>query len=190
MRSPAQRGVGASETGRETCREHAAPARPLLPVTPPAALREGQAGRAAATTPAPRSQHTADGSGDPWALSERPRDRAPHSPTVPALPGSPLRTARERQDPEHVGEGAAVGGLGDEAALAAEEEEEGDADADGGDGVAGHEAHVLLDVGDAAQRDDGAQVNAPVKPVKEPSRGLWTAVLNLQQWRGRWKMVS
>lgn len=99
---------------------------------------------------------------------------------MPVLPGSPLGTARVRQDPEHVGEGTAVGGLGDEAALAAEEEEEGKADADGGDGVAGHEAQVLLDVGDAAQRDDGAQVNAPVKPVKEPSRGLRTAVFNLK----------
>lgn len=101
-----------------------------------------------------------------------------------------LRAAGICQNLEHIGEGTAVGGLGDEAALAAEEDEEGDANADGGDGVAAHEAHVLLHVGRAPQREDRAQVNAPVKPIKEPSCGFWASVFNLKQPAGdRWESV-
>lgn len=110
-----------------------------------------------------------------WAWTET----AP-SPAGTAVRRSLLGAAPVRQDLEHVGEGAAVGGLGDEDAQAAEEGEEGDADADGGDGVAAHEAHVLLDVGHAAQREEGPQVDAPVEPVEEPARGFRAAVFNLQ----------
>lgn len=99
------------------------------------------------------------------------------------LSSSLLGTAGICQDLEHISEGTAVGGFGDEDALAAEEDEEGDANADGGDGVARHEAHVLLDVGNASQRDDRPQINAPVKPVKEPPRGFWSPIFNLQRRR-------
>lgn len=92
-----------------------------------------------------------------------------------------LGAACGAQDPEHVGEGAAIGGLGDEDGSAHEEDEEGDAQAHGGDDVAQVEAEVLLDVGHAPQREDGPQVDAPVEPVEEPARRLRSSVLDLKK---------
>lgn len=74
-----------------------------------------------------------------------------HSPTLTLLSDSLLGTARIYQYLEHIGEGTAIGRLGDEDALAAEEDQERDADADRWDEIAGHKTHVLLDVGDASQ---------------------------------------
>lgn len=107
-----------------------------------------------------------------------------HSPTGTTLSSPLLGTARVCQYPEHVREGTAVGRLGDENALAAEEDQEGHPDADHGDEVAGHKAHVLLNVGDAAQRNDCSQVNAPVKPIEKSPCGFWTSVFNLKQQGG------
>lgn len=107
-----------------------------------------------------------------------------HSPTGTLLSDSLLGPARICQDLEHIGEGTAVGRLGDEDALAAEEDQEGDADADRGDEIASHKTHVLLDVGDASQRDDCPQIDAPIKPIKKPSCGFWTSVFNLKQQGG------
>jgi len=96
------------------------------------------------------------------------------------LPDALLGAAGIYQYPEHVGEGTAIGRLGDEEGLAAQEDHESDTDADSGDGVAGNKAHVLLDVGNAPQRDDCSQINAPIKPIKKSSRGFWTPILNLK----------
>ena len=106
--------------------------------------------------------------------------RKSRSPARTVLPDALLRAAGIDQYPEHVGEGAAVGRLGDEEGLAAQEDHETNADADSGDGVAGDKAHVLLDVGNAAQRDDRSQINAPIKPVKKSPRGFWTPIFNLK----------
>lgn len=141
--------------------------------------------------PQPRAQHT-QARGRQSRRFDEDEDRAcrtepatettetEHSPAAVLLSALLLGTAGIRQDPEHVGEGAAIGGLGDEHPLAAEEEEERDTDADGRNGVARHEAQVLLDVADAPERDDRAQVDAPVEPVKEPSRGFRPSVFNLK----------
>ena len=102
------------------------------------------------------------------------------SPTRTAFPDSLLGAARIHQDPEHVSEGAAIGRLGDEEGLAAEEDHESHSDADSGDDVAGDKAHILLNVGNAPQRNDRSQVNAPIKPIKKSSRGFWTAIFNLK----------
>lgn len=107
-----------------------------------------------------------------------------HSPTLTVISDWLLGTARICQYLEHIGEGTAIGRLGDEDALAAEEDQESDADADRWDEVAGHKAHVLLNIGDAAQRNDRSQVNAPIKPIKKPSCGFWTSVFNLKQQGG------
>ena len=107
-----------------------------------------------------------------------------HSPTVTVLSDPLLGTARIHQYPEHMREGTAIGRLGDEDALATEEDQESHPDADRWDEVAGHEAHVLLNVGNASQRNDCSQINAPIKPIKKSSCGFWTSVFNLKQREG------
>lgn len=91
-----------------------------------------------------------------------------------------LGAAGETQDLEHICEGAAVGGLGDEDGAAQVEDQEGDPETRGGDDVAELEAEVLLDVGNTSQRHDGSQVDAPVEPVEESARGLWSSVFDLR----------
>lgn len=95
------------------------------------------------------------------------------------LPVAPVGAAGIAEDPEHVGEGAAIGGFGDEEALPTQEDHEGDADADRGDAVADDKADVLLDVGDASQGQDGSQIDAPIKPIEKSSRGFRTPVFDL-----------
>ena len=101
------------------------------------------------------------------------------SPQKAGLLGYPGGATGEAQDLEHLCEGAAVRGLGDEDGAAQQEHQEGDAEAGGGDDVAQLKAVVLLDVGHAAQGDDGPQVDAPVEPVEEAPGGLWASVLHL-----------
>lgn len=91
-----------------------------------------------------------------------------------------LGAAGGAQDLEHVGERAPVGGLGDEDGAAHQEHQEGDPEARGGDDVAEVEAEILLDVGHAPQRQDGPQVDAPVEPVEESARRLWSSVFDLK----------
>lgn len=93
-----------------------------------------------------------------------------------SLPGA----ARIGQYLEHISKGAAIGGLGDEKALGTEEDHKRDADADSGDEVAAHKAHVLLNVGNASERDDRSQIDAPVKPIKKPPCGFWTSIFDLK----------
>lgn len=90
------------------------------------------------------------------------------------------RAAGESQDFEHLREGAAVCRLGDEDGAAQEKDHEGDAKAHCWDDVAQLKVDVLLDEGDTSQRQDGSQVDAPVKPVEEPARGLWSSVFDLR----------
>lgn len=101
------------------------------------------------------------------------------------LPVALLGAAGECEDPEHVCEGAAIGGFGDEEALPTQEHHEGDADADRGDAVPDHKAHVLLDVGNAPQRQDSSQINAPIKPIKKPSCGFRTPVFDLERIKSK-----
>lgn len=71
--------------------------------------------------------------------------------TLTVFSDSLLGTTRICQYLEHIGEGTAIGRLGDKDALAAEEDQESHANADSWDEVASHKAHVLLNVGNASQ---------------------------------------
>lgn len=89
------------------------------------------------------------------------------------------------EDSEHVCEGTAIRRFGDEEALPTQEHHEGDANADRGDAVADHKAHVLLDVCNPSQGQDGSQINAPVKPIKKSSCGFWTPVFDLEKIKNK-----
>lgn len=88
--------------------------------------------------------------------------------------------AGKAQDLEHVCEGTAISRLSDEDGTAQEKHQEGDPEAHSWDYVAQLKAEVLLDVGHTSQRQNGPQVDAPVEPVEEPARCLWSPVFHLQ----------
>lgn len=94
-----------------------------------------------------------------------------------------LGTEGVSQDLEHICEGTAISRLGYEDSTTKQKDQEGDPEAHGRNDVAELEAEVLLDVGYPAQRQDGSQVNAPVKPVEESARSLWSSVFDLEDNR-------
>lgn len=106
---------------------------------------------------------------------------SPHTPAVGVFlcrfPGA----TRITKDLKHVREGAAIGGLGDEEALAPQEDDKRDSDAGRRDDVADGEIHVLLDVGDATQGQDGAQVDAPIEPVEKTAGGFRASIFHLKE---------
>jgi hypothetical protein len=73
-----------------------------------------------------------------------------HSPAAQGSPTLPLGAAGVGQDLEHICEGTAIRGLGDEDTLAAEKDHESHGHADRGDQVTSKKAHVLLYVGNSS----------------------------------------
>lgn len=67
-----------------------------------------------------------------------------------------LGTAGEAQNLEHICEGTAISGFGDEDGTAQEKDNKGDPEAHSGNDVADLKAEVLLDVGHTSQRQDGS----------------------------------
>lgn len=91
----------------------------------------------------------------------------------------PASTEGRGQDPEHAAEGTAVCRFGYKYRFAQNKYDEGYPQADSRDDVANKEANILLNIGYSTQREDRSQIDAPVEPVKEPPRCLWTSILHL-----------
>lgn len=96
-----------------------------------------------------------------------------------------VKAAGKAQDLEHVCEGTAISGFSDEDRTAQEKHQERDPQAHSWDYIAQLKAEILLDVGHPSQRQNGPQVDAPVEPVEEPARRLWSSVFNLQTQKAR-----
>lgn len=86
---------------------------------------------------------------------------------------------------KHVCEGTTIRRFCDEETLTTYENHEWNPNANRWDTISNNEAHILLNVCNASQRENSSQINAPIKPIKKSSCGFWTPIFDLENIKNK-----